>query len=360
MIKTKACLWLSPADRSALEEWVSGRNTPQKLVWRARIILLSADRVGVMAITRAVGMSKVTVARWQERYLAKGIAGLQRDASRPGRLKPLSADTIERVVHKTLHEKPPKGTRWSIRKMAKASGLSYSSVQRIWKAHKLKPYRVKTFKLSNDKLFVDKVQDIVGLYLNPPDKALVFSLDEKTQIQALDRTQPGLPLKKGRCGTMTHDYKRHGTTTLFAALDVATGKVIGQCMPRHRHQEWLKFLRRIDAETPGHLDLHLIADNYATHKHPKVMAWLERHKRFHMHFTPTSASWLNQVERFFGLITGDRIRCGVFKSVSELVDAINQYLDQHNADPKPFVWTASAVEILEKVARGRKTLESLH
>jgi transposase len=239
MSKTKACLWLSRADRSALEEWVSGRNTPQKLVWRARIILLSADRIRVMAITRAVGMSKVTVARWQERYLAKGIAGLQRDASRPGRLKPLSADTIERVVHKTLHEKPPGGTRWSIRKMAKASGLSYSSVQRIWKAHELKPHRVKTFKLSNDKHFAEKVQDIVGLYLNPPDKALVFSVDEKSQIQALDRTQPGLPLKKGRCGTMTHDYKRHGTTTLFAALDVATGKVIGQCMTRHRHQEWL-------------------------------------------------------------------------------------------------------------------------
>jgi transposase len=359
MIKTKACLWLSPADRSALEEWVSGRNTPQKLVWRARIILLSADRTGVMAITRAVGMSKVTVARWQERYLAKGIAGLRRDASRPGRLKPLSADTIERVVQKTLHEKPPKG-RWSIRKMAKASGLSCSSVQRIWKAHELKPHRVKTFKLSNDKRFVEKVQDVVGLYLNPPDKALVFSVDEKSQIQALDRTQPGLPMKKGRCGTMTHDYKRHGTTTLFAALEVATGKVIGQCMQRHRHQEWLKFLRRIDATAPKHLDVHLIADNYATHKHPKVIAWLERHKRFHMHFTPTSASWLNQVERFFGLITGDRIRCGVFKSVSELVEAINQYVDHHNADPKPFVWTASAADILEKVARGRKTLESLH
>jgi len=360
MIKTEACIWLSPTDRAALERWVSGRNTPQKLVWRARIVLLSAERGGVMAIVRAVGTSKVTVARWQERYLAKGIAGLRRDATRPGRKPPLSAETIQQVVHKTLHEKPLGGTHWSIRKMAAASGLSPSSIQRIWQAHQLKPHRVKTFKLSNDKRFAEKVQDIIGLYLDPPDKALVFAVDEKSQIQALDRTQPGLPLKKGRCGTMTHDYKRHGTTTLFAALDVATGKVIGQCMTRHRHQEWLKFLRRIDAETPKCLDVHLIADNYATHKHPKVQAWLKRHPRFHMHFTPTSASWLNQVERFFGLITEDRIRCGVFKSVAELEAAIQQYLDHHNADPKPFVWTASAAAILEKVARGQQTLESLH
>ena len=244
--------------------------------------------------------------------------------------------------------------------MAVATALSRSSIQRIWQAHQLKPHRVKTFKLSNDKHFAEKLQDIVGLYLNPPEKALVFSVDEKSQIQALDRTQPGLPLKKGRCGTMTHDYKRYGTTTLFAALDVAAGRVIGQCMPRHRHQEWLKFLRRIDAETPPHLDVHLIADNYATHKHAKVRAWLKRHPRFHMHFTPTSASWINQVERFFGLITGDRIRCGVLKSVAELVAAIQQYLEHHNADPKPFVWTASATAILEKVARGRQALESVH
>jgi transposase len=360
MIKTEACIWLSAADRWTLEEWVSERNTPQKLVWRARIVLLSADRTGVMAITRVVGKSKVTVARWQERYLTLGIAGLRRDATRPGRKPPLSAQAIQQVVHKTLHEKPPGSTHWSIRKMAAASGLSSSSIQRIWQAHQLKPHRVKIFKLSNDKHFAEKVQDIIGLYLNPPDRALVFAVDEKSQIQALDRTQPGLPLKKGRCGTMTHDYKRHGTTTLFAALDIATGKVIGQCMPRHRHQEWLKFLRRIDAETPKILAVHLIADNYATHKHPKVQAWLKRHPRFHMHFTPTSASWINQVERFFGRITEDRIRCGVFKSVAELEAAIQQYLDHHNADPKPFVWTASATAILEKVARGRQTLESLH
>ena len=247
-----------------------------------------------------------------------------------------------------------------VRKIAAASGLSRSSVQRIWQAHQIKPHRVKTFKLSTDTRFAEKVRDIIGLYLNPPDRALVFSVDKKSQVQALDRTQPGLPLKKGRCGTMTHDCKRHGTTTLFAALDIATGRVIGQCMTRHRHQEWLKFLRRINAETPKRLAVHLIADNYATHKHPKVQAWLKRHPRFHMRFTPTSASWINQVERFFGLITEDRIRRGVFKSVAELETAIQQCLDQHNADPKPFVWTASPTTILEKVTRGRQTMKSLH
>jgi transposase len=343
-----------------LEGWVSRRNTPQKLVWRARIVLLSADRVGVMTIARSVGKSKVTVGRWQERYLAKGIAGLARDATRPGRKLPLTAAVIERVVDKTLHEKPRAGTHWSIRKMASAVGISATSVQRIWKAHGLKPHLVKTFKLSNDKRFVEKVRDVVGLYLDPPEKALVFSLDEKSQIQALDRTQPGLPMKKGQAGTMTHDYKRHGTTTLFAALNVATGQVIGQCMKRHRHQEWLRFLSAIERNTSKALSVHLIADNYATHKHHKVTAWLKRHPRFHMHFTPTSGSWLNQVERFFGRITEDRIRRGVFKSVAELEAAIQEYLDHHNANPKPFVWTASAAAILEKVARGRQALESAH
>jgi transposase len=360
MKKTQACIWLCPADRTTLDDWVSGRNTPQKLVWRARIVLLSADHVGVMAIVRAVGKSKVTVGRWQERYLAKGIAGLRRDATRPGRKPPLAAAVIERVVDKTLHEKPAAGTHWSIRKMAAAVGISYTSVQKIWKAHGLKPHLTKTFKLSNDKRFVEKVQDVVGLYLDPPKKALVFSVDEKSQIQALDRTQPGLPMKKGQAGTMTHDYKRHGTTTLFAALNVATGHVIGQCMKRHRHQEWLKFLRTIDRNTPKALSVHLIADNYATHKHQAVKAWLKRHPRFHIHFTPTSGSWLNQVERFFGRITEDRIRRGVFRSVAELEAAIQDYLDHHNSDPKPFIWTASAAAILEKVARGRRALESAH
>ncbi len=360
MRKTQACIWLSPADRAALEGWVSGRNTPQKLVWRARIVLLSADRAGVMRIVRTLGKSKVTVGRWQERYLAKGIGGLRRDATRPGRKPPLPAAVIERVVQKTLHEKPPAGTHWSSRKMAAAVGLSYSSVQRIWQAHGLKPHLVRTFKLSNDQRFVEKVQDVIGLYVNPPEKAVVFSVDEKSQIQALDRTQPGLPMKKGQAGTMTHDYKRNGTTTLFAALNVASGHVIGQCMPRHRHQEWLRFLRAIDRNTPAELGVHLIADNYATHKHAKVKAWLKRHPRFHMHFTPTSASWLNQIERFFGRITEDRIRRGVFQSVTQLKAAIQNYLDHHNANPKPFTWTASAAAILEKVARGRQALESAH
>lgn len=359
-METQASIWLSPTDRATLEGWVADRNTPQKLVWRSRIVLMSAAGAGTMAIVRAVGKSKRTVGRWRERYLAQGVSGLRRDATRPGRKPPLSAEIIARVVEMTLHETPPGATHWSVRSMGRAVGISHTSVQRIWKAHGLKPHLVKTFKLSNDKHFVEKVTDIVGLYLDPPDKALVLAVDEKSQIQALDRTQPGLPIKKGRAGTMTHDYKRHGTTTLFAALDVASGRVIGECMKRHRHQEWLHFLRAIDKATPKELDLHLIVDNYATHKHPKVKAWLARHPRFHMHFTPTSASWLNQVERFFGLITTDRIRRGVFRSVAELEAAIRDYLERHNANPKPFTWTASAGSILEKVARGRRVLESQH
>jgi transposase len=319
-----------------------------------------AAGAGVTAVVRALGKTKRTAYRWRDRYLEKGIEGLECDASRPGRKKPLEAAVIARVVEMTLHAKPPAGTHWTARKLGKAVGLSHTSVQRIWAAHGLKPHLTKTFKLSNDKQFVEKVRDVVGLYLDPPERALVLSVDEKSQIQALDRTQPGLPMKKGRAGTMTHDYKRHGTTTLFAALDVATGRVIGQCMKRHRHQEWLRFLRAIDRSTPKALDVHLVADNYATHKHPTVRAWLKRHPRFHMHFTPTSASWLNQVERFFGLITEDRIRRGVFRSVAELEIAIQEYLDNHNADPKPFVWTASAASILEKVRRGRQALESVH
>ena len=276
-MESESCIWLCPEDRARLEGWVASRNTPQKLVWRARIVLMWAQGAGVTAIIRATGKTKRTAYRWRDRYLARGVAGLERDATRPGRKPPLDAATIERVVNMTLNEKPPGGTHWSLRKMAKAVGLSHSSVQRIWAAHEFKPHLTRSFKLSNDPRFCEKVQDVVGLYLDPPDKALVLSVDEKSQIQALDRTQPGLPLKKGRAGTMTHDYKRHGTTTLFAALDVATGKVIGECMSRHRHQEFLRFLRTIDCNTPKSLDLHLVVDNYATHKHPKVKAWLKRH-----------------------------------------------------------------------------------
>jgi transposase len=355
-----APITIEAGDREELERLVRDRNTAQKVVWRARIVLLAAEGLPAGAIAAAAGKSQLTVWRWRRRFLDKGVVGLLKDASRPPRRKPLTAEKIAEVVRLTLHTKPPNATHWSIRTMAVVAGLSPSSVQRIWSAPGLKPHLVKTFKLSRDPSFAAKVQDVVGLYLDPPERALVLSVDEKSQIQALDRTQPGLPMKKGRAGTWTHDYKRHGVTTLFAALDVATGKVIGQCMKQHRHQEWLKFLRAIDRATPKALDLHLIADNYATHKHPVVKAWLARHPRFHMHFTPTSASWLNQVERFFGLITDQRIRRGVFKSVDELEAAIRDYLDQHNAQPKPFVWTKSAGEILEKVARAKQASESQH
>ena len=347
-------------DREKLRCLARDRNTPQKVVWRARIVLLAGEGRGALEVAAEVGKSVLTVRRWRRRYSDMGVDGLLRDATRPSGKKPLSAETIAKVVDLTLHTKPPAATHWSLRAMAKASGVSPSSVQRIWKAHGLKPHLTRTFKLSRDPHFSEKVADVVGLYLNPPDKALVLSVDEKSQIQALDRTQPGLPMKKGRAGTMTHDYKRHGVTTLFAALDVASGKVIGECMNRHRHQEFLRFLRTIDRSTPKNLDLHLIADNYATHKHPKVKAWLARHPRFHLHFTPTSASWLNQVERFFGLITEDAIRRGVFTSVADLEDAIERYLEEHNANPKPFIWTARTDTILAKVARAKQALESQH
>jgi transposase len=351
---------ISSADRERLKGLVRNRNTPQKVVWRARIVLLASDGQTAEAIAAVVGKSLLTVRRWRRRYVAKGVDGLLKDATRPSRVKPLSPEKIKQVVHMTLHEKPPKATHWSGRSMAAAAGISYSSVQRIWRAHGLKPHLVKTFKVSRDKHFAEKVEDVVGLYLAPPDKALVLCVDEKSQIQALDRTQPGLPMKKGRAGTMTHDYKRNGTTTLFAALNMLDGKVIGTCMPRHRHREFLRFLKLIDQQIAEGLDLHLIVDNYATHKTPAVKRWLKAHPRFHLHFTPTSASWLNMVERFFAEITRNRIRRGAFKSVAELKAAIMQYLENHNADPKPFLWTKSASQILEKVARAKQALESQH
>src|SRR5882757_5217165 len=351
---------ISVADRERLERLVRDRNTPQKVVWRARIVLLASDGSRAVAIAAAVGKSVLTVRRWRRRYVAKGVDGLLKDATRPARRRPLTAEKIKQVVHMTLHEKPANATHWSVRSMAAAAGLSHSSVQRIWRAHELKPHLVETFKISRDKNFASKVEDVVGLYLNPPDKALVLCVDEKSQIQALDRTQPGLPMKKGRAGTMTHDYKRNGTTTLFAALNMLDGNVIGTCMPRHRHREFLRFLKQIDQQTPADLDLHLVVDNYATHKTPAVKRWLKVHPRFHLHFTPTSASWLNMVERFFAEITRKRIRRGVFRSVAELKSAIIEYLENHNADPKPFIWTKSADEILRKVARAKQALESQH
>jgi len=351
---------LGVGDRERLEAVVGSGNSPQKHVWRARIVLLSAAGVGTLAIQRQTGKAKPTIWRWQARFMAEGVDGLLHDATRPGRKKPLPAATIERVVEMTLAEPPGETTHWTGRAMAEAAGISHRSVQRIWSAHGLKPHRVRTFKLSNDARFAAKLQDVVGLYLDPPEHALVLSVDEKSQIQALDRTQPGLPMKRGRCGTMTHDYKRHGTTTLFAALNVLDGKVIGQCMSRHRHQEFIRFLNKINRETPAGRDVHVIVDNYATHKHPKVCAWLGRHQRFHFHFTPTSASWLNAVEGFFAKLTRRRLQRGVFKGIADLQTAINRFLRETNDNPKPFVWTADPDAIIGKVHRGKQVLASIH
>ena len=312
-MRIPACIWLCPEDRTRLERLVADRNTSRKVVWRSRIVLLSAERHGTMEIMRRSGTSKPTVWRWQARYLEAGVDGLLRDKSRPPGRAPLDPAIKTLVLTKTMRETPPDATHWSVRSMARAVGISHTSVQNIWREYGLKPHLVDTFKVSNDPAFAEKVADVVGLYLDPPDKALVFSVDEKSQIQALDRTQPGLPMKKGRAGTMTHDYKRNGTTTLFVALDVLDGTLIGQCMKRHRHQEFIRFLNRIDRQTLSYLDIHLIIDNYAAHKTPEVKRWLKKHPRFHIHFTPTSASWLNQVERFFAEITRKRIRRGAFK-----------------------------------------------
>jgi len=356
-------LELSAADRVRLEQLIADRNTPSKVVWRADIVLATADGLGTMAIMRRTGKSKPCVWRWQERFIEEGVDGLLRDKTRPPGTPPLSWEIRQRVLTKTANEVPANATHWSVRTMAKEIGISHTSVQRIWAEAGLKPHQVRTFKVSNDPLFEEKVTDVVGLYMNPPDKALVLCVDEKSQIQALDRTQPGLPMKRGRAATMTHDYKRHGTTTLFAALDVKTGLVIGECLPRHRAKEFIRFLRRIDRATDKQLDLHLIVDNYGTHKTPEVNAWLAKHPRFKLHFIPTSSSWLNLVERFFAEITGKRIRRGVFRSVAELEGAIHDYLDHHNADPKPFVWTKTANEILDKEARAlekRRAIEGGH
>jgi len=308
-----------------------------RLVQRAEIILMAADGTESQDIAQRMRVSRPTVQLWRQRFLALRVAGLEKDAPRPGRIPRISPQKISAVIEATLHTQPPQATHWSTRGMAKSQGLSEATIRRIWKQHNLKPHLVKTFKLSRDKRFIEKLQDVVGLYLNPPDKSLVLCVDEKSQIQALDRTQPGLPMKKGRCGTMTHDYKRNGTTTLFAALSMLDGKVIGDCMPRHRHQEFIRFLKKIDGETPAGLDLHLIVDNYGTHKHPRVKSWLKRHSRFHMHFIPTSSSWLNMVERWFREITEKRIRRGTFENVAILIKAIKDYLDNHNQNPHIFV-----------------------
>jgi transposase len=358
-MRNDICIYVSPSNRARLARLIADRNTPRKVMWRAGIVLATADGLGTVAIMRRTGKSKPCVWRWQERYVAEGVEGLLRDKTRPSRKKPLAAEVKLKVLTKTANETPANATHWSVRSMAKEAGISHTSVQRIWAEAGLKPHLTRRFKLSNDPKFEEKVSDVIGLYMNPPDKALVLCVDEKSQIQALDRTQPGLPMKRGRAATMTHDYKRNGTTTLFAALDVKTGAVIGECLPRHRAKEFIRFLKKIDRAVAKHLDLHLIVDNYTTHKTGQVKAWLARHPRFKLHFIPTSSSWLNLVERFFAEITGKRIRRGVFKSVGDLEAAIYDYLAKNNASPKPFVWTKTADVILAKNARAHAALEAV-
>src|SRR5216684_2364503 len=348
------------ADRARLEAIVADRNRPQKHVWRVRIILLTADGVGTSGIERQTGKDKTCVWRWQERFMLEGVDGLLRDKTRRSGKPPLATTAIERVVALTGSDPPGEATHWTAAAMAKCTGISVSSVQRIWRAHGLQPHRVHLFKLSNDPAFTTKLRDIVGLYVDPPAHAVVLSVDEKSQIQALDRTQPGLPSKPGRCGTMTHDYKRNGTTTLFAALDVLDGKVIGRCMQRHRHQEFIRFLNAIEAEIPAGKIIHVILDNYGPHKHPKTRAWLSRHPRFVFHYTPTSASWLNAIEGFFAKLTKRRLKRGVFCSIVDLQTTINRFLRETNDDPRPFVWTADPAKIIASVKRGYQALDSIH
>ncbi len=345
---------LNQQQRTQLQAWARARSLPQRQVERAQIILLAAVGKLDMEIASALKISRQKAARCRRRFLQSGLVGLEKDAPRPGRPRRIDAPAIVRA---TTQQTPPHATHWSTRSLAQVAGVSEASVRRVWKAYGLKPHRVETFKLSRDPQFVEKLQDIVGLYLYPPQHALVFSADEKSQIQALERSQPGLPLKKGRAQSMTHDYKRHGTTTLFAALNTLDGTVVSQCRSRHTHQDWIAFLRQIDRQTTPHKPIHVIADNYAAHKHPKVQQWLQRHPRFHMHYTPTSASWLNMVERLFRDLSQQRLRRGVFHSVRELIVAIQEYIGDHNRHPKPLVWTAKASDILEKVTRARRTLD---
>jgi transposase len=347
---------LTASQRATLQRWSSGRTVAVRQAQRAKMILGAAEGKSNQEIAALLGVKVHTVGRWRKRFAELGMAGIEKDLPRGGRSRQRRERIESEIIRKTTQETPQNATHWSTRSLAKALGITQSMVHRVWKANGLKPHRVRTFKLSRDPKFEEKLLDVVGLYLNPPEKALVLSADEKTSIQALDRTQPGLPIVPGRCGTMTHDYKRNGTTTLFAAIDMAQGKVIASCMAQHRHQEWIKFLNQINRETPPHLDIHLIVDNYATHKHPKVMAWLKRHRRFHVHFIPTSSSWLNVIERFFRDLDANRLRRGVFQSVPELIKAVMAYVEDHNEDPRPFVWSKTAEQILEKVGRARRAL----
>ena len=352
-VRVAPTIELSQEDEVELVRLAHSRLSSVRLAERARIVLLAAQGLQNVQIAQELGVDRITAGRWRERYIESGLAGIERDLPRGA--PPVKVD-VAKLVELTTQTQPEAATHWSTRKMAAVLDVSPSTVMRHWQANGLKPHLVRGFKISRDPKFVEKLEDIVGLYMTPPEHALVLCCDEKSQVQALDRTQPGLPLKKGRAQTMTHDYKRHGTTTLFAALNVLDGKVIGQCQRRHTHAEWLKFLRQIDRQTPKGKTLHLIADNYATHKHPAVQAWLAKHPRFNMHFTPTSASWLNMVERFFRDLTSERLRRGVFTSVPDLVAAIDEYVAHHNAAPKPFIWTKSARDILQKVIRANSRL----
>jgi transposase len=351
---------VSSSDLDRLRALVNNRNAPQKHVWRARIVLLTAEGVGTSAIMRETSKSKTCVWRWQERFADEGFEGLLRDKTRPSRIPKLDPAIAERVVLLTMEPPVAEATHWTGAAMAEAAGVSVSSVQRIWRSHGLQPHRIRQFKLSKDPAFVDKLRDVVGLYVDPPAHTVVLSVDEKSQIQALDRTQPGLPMKKGRAGTMTHDYKRNGTTTLFAAMNVLDGTVIGRNMQRHRHQEFIRFLNAVEREVPAGKTVHAILDNYAAHKHPEVRKWLARHPRWTFHFTPTSASWLNAVEGFFATLTKRRLKRGVFQSVVDLQAAINRFLDDHNAKSKPFQWVADPEKIIEAVRRGHQALDSIH
>jgi transposase len=352
-------LSLSDHDREQLGRWVRAHGTPQQVVLRSRIVLAAAAAQSDSAIASELAINRKTVMVWRARFAEHGLTSLWEIAPGRGRKPTYDRAKIKAIVDTTLQTKPKGMTHWSCRLMAARQGVSKSTVSNIWRSHNLKPHRVKRFKLSRDPHFLEKLTDVVGLYVNPPQQALVLCVDEKSQIQALDRTQPGLPLKKGRCGTMTHDYKRNGTTTLFAALEVLEGRVVGQCYERHRHQEFLKFLHRLDQEFPGEVPLHLVLDNYGTHKHPKVRTWLTRHPRFIPHFVPTSSSWLNLIERWFGELTSKRVRRGSFANVAELQQAIVDFLAAWNEDPKPFVWTATVQMIQEKLARCRQTLEQI-
>ncbi len=359
MPRSVSPLSLNDTDQKQIQQWLAAFGTPQQVALRCRIVLAAAAGHSDTAIAEQLDVNRKTITLWRTRFGEQGLESLWEVAPGRGRKPTYGADKIQQILEKTLQTKPQGMTQWSCRLLATEVGISKSTINNVWQSHNLKPHRVKPFKLSRDRRFLEKLTDVVGLYLNPPRQAIVLCVDEKSQIQALDRTQPGLPLKKGRYGTMTHDYKRNGTTTLFAALELLQGKVVGQCYERHRHQEFLKFLRRLDQEFPGEIPLHLVIDNYGTHTHEKVRAWLKRHPRFVLHFVPTSSSWLNLVERWLGELTSKRIRRGSFCSVEDLEKAIAEFLAAWNANPRPFVWTATVESIVDKLSRCRQTLEKI-